>query len=157
MADTGFNGAIAVHPDGTVQVAQTIDVNGAIAAGDFATHTDLDDALASANAYTDALSADVVHGAGLAVSAEYSVYLPPSAMSPGQSIAVLGGPYTEGFGVWPEWTIAGHFVPAVICEVAYPEITDPSSGGQLQFNFASVASGLQNAEGTFYFHFIGTP
>src|SRR4051794_8336165 len=79
MPDTGSNGYLHVNPDGTVVVPSNLSPEGLILAGDLVTQTDLDNAVAGLadTAYVDGsvatLSGDVVHGAGMQISGQYTV------------------------------------------------------------------------------------
>jgi hypothetical protein len=166
MPDAGTNTYLSIAPDGTVVTPTNIDPAGVISAGDLASQTDVndahDDAIAVAEAYADegdatvqgnvdALSGDVVHGAGMQVSGQYSVDLNYAA---GQLTGQAFDVDVPELADWTTWLVFGHFF-AVLGHVAVSAVS--ASGTTLTLNFTEVSTGPEAILGTYYFRVLGTP
>jgi hypothetical protein len=157
VPDSGHNGYLAVRPDGTVDVPSNIDVNGVVAAGDFATHSDLDAAVAGV-AFADDF-ADVVRfpaGGPIWVTDQYQIAINnPCGQLTGHDYDIDLSDSPLGWG-WPSWTIVGYYSATGPAPISAPNVRS-LGGNSLRFQFISLASSLSLMQGVYVFNFIGTP
>jgi hypothetical protein len=163
LPDAGYNGYISVGADGRVVTPQNLTPQGVIAAGDLATHADLDTLVDTYDL------ADVAHLADIPAPPDLSPYIV------GDSAREIAGPFSlrlqqaatfdtffsadydfgaGGIRSWADYAYFGYFTGSGAITLS---TVDNMFGTVTRFWFCSLSNTLQNVDGVYFFYVIGTP